>query len=256
MTRIRRMFGSTWLWMGLIILGGCATLEGIRQSAYVERLRAQQQQERADEIRVLAAQTQDALEVIAAALPVDGEKTESATQLLTQIGEAQGMIVDRASRIDGGARKSEEWQTASAECAGPPKKPIEPDTDQEDDARRDFQKRAQTVGRIRRATQTMGRIIRGLPARTNQPAESTGGWAGLLAAGLGVTVLGGGGAITTLMRRTVKSVKSEIAGMTAARLEHGEAEAERAKQISDLRAQVVSVADVVAKLKQQLEAKS
>lgn len=219
-------------WVVVMLVGGCAAIEGLRQSAYVERLRAQDQQERAAAIGTLAAQSQEALDRLSQSLPADVE-WQNARELIGDIKAAQNVIADRSSDVEGEASISEKWQTASSEVAGDPKRRLKPQTDEERAALRDFQERSHTVGRIRRAARGVGRIFR--PGATEGQATSTGGsWGGALVGGLALTLLGGGGTLATLGRRAMKKITAQIESAQDARIEHSETERQREQKVNDL----------------------
>lgn len=240
---------SLWLWVAVIIVGGCATVEGLRQCAHVERIRAQQQQERADEIRRLAAEAQNAMMVVRELMPED---KSGLAELVDGIDKTQGMIVERAVAIEAGARRSEEWQTADSQTMGQPKKPLEPDTTQEDDARAGFQQRARTVARIRGAAKSLGAVITGRPLRGGAlSGSSKTGWGAALLGGT-LLMVGGGGAAAEVGRRLLKSVKATVQAVAQKDQERDDKDASRERRHEDLEQQMTRLTEMVSEVQASL----
>ena len=249
--RMMAALSNMWLWFVLIVVGGCATVEGLRQCAHVERIRAQQQQQRADEIVALAAQAQNVMPILKESVPEDDQS--GMLQLLDGLEKSQAMIVERAVDIQSGAKRSEEWQTADAEVVGQPKQAIEPDTPAEDDARVGFQSRARTAARIRSAATSLKSMVTGLPIRAGAQSGSSNG--GLVAAliGTGVMLLGGGGAGVLKVRKVVRAISQTAQSVAQKDQERDEKESIREDRHSELERQMSELTNLVAQVQQSLQ---
>ncbi len=247
---MKRAASSPWLWLVVLVIGGCATAEGLRQYAQIEQLRSQQQQQRSDEIRQLAAQVQNALQVLDATIPAEDQEARA---LLDGIANVQGMIVERAVSITDGAVDSEEWSSAAGELVGKPKNPAHPDTPEEDLARADFRRRARMAGQMREAAKGLGNLI--TSAATGRRSSGQSGSNGLIAivGGVAAAVFGGGGLAGVLGRRALRKVTE---GVDQVRHEDAERRARDEKRDADhleMQQQVASLAELAGALESRLE---
>lgn len=247
MSKIRKvasaMGRSMWMWLFLLVLGGCALTEGLRQSAYVGRIRAQDGQQLAGETRILAARSQEALNALSASIP-----EEVAVQLrphIRAVAEAQEAIVERAAKLETSSMRSEEWQTAATEALGDPKQPVRPDTPEEDDARADFQRAARTAGRVRAMGHQLGAMA-GIPQSNSQPQAQADGILPLAVGGL--TALAGGSGLLALARRMLRGIKLDV--------ETAKAKADgHESSVEELKAQVSRLTQTLEELQKLLAAR-
>lgn len=184
----------------LFVLAGCGVVEGLRQSAYVEQLRAAQQQARAQDMNAIMGVCQAAT----AQLTVAVQDTPELVSVLTQLQRAHALAVDKAAEIEVAANKSENWQRADSAVVGTPKHPIRPDTDAEDIARSAFISRAETIERLRTLAgglgSALGDIERNLGTPRPQASNGTSTNALIYGGGALASLIAGGG-IAKLLKK-------------------------------------------------------
>lgn len=150
----------------VLVMCGCAPLDGFKQLADVESARAVQQQERAKAIMNDAAEVYLAMTTVEVPVEVT-EKVKAISKTADDIGAA--------------AVKSEAWHVAMSTAVGPPVAAIAPDTDAEVAARSDFQQRSEVAGRMREWGAVAIRAATGRPTQAPASTSSSGsGWLGLL----------------------------------------------------------------------------
>ncbi len=244
-TMIRRAAVSLWLWLAVVLIGGCALTEGMRQAAQVEESRALQQQQRTDEMQTILGEVQDALSAVAAAIP--GEEAQPIRDTLARAQDAVGMVVERAISVHAGAQRSEEWAEATGNVVGPPERQIRPDTPEEDHARADFRRRARVIARVRQARENLSNVMGGRPS-VGGSASAAGNGLGVIG-GIAAILLGGGGLTAALGRRARKRLQQTFESSNE---EHNQHDQDRDKDIREMQEQVVTLTNAVERMHQQL----
>jgi hypothetical protein len=192
--------------IGLVILAGvgCTPVERLRQGAVVQRLRAEQDRERAQAIMAITGQVQDATRVVIAAL--DAEEHEPIRSVVQDVRDAQEIVVTHAAAIEQSTNLAEKWGRATERVLGEPRVSVRPGTPEEETALADFSRAAQTLGALRAARSTIGNLFGPSPLAGQSAGGAAVPGAGYAAAGLIALLTGGGG--TMLIRRLLQRVSA------------------------------------------------
>jgi hypothetical protein len=205
---------SRWMWVVgavLFVLAGCGVMEGLRQSAYVERARAEQQQRRSQDLNAILGVCQDATSLVEQVV----KDSPELVNVLGQLQAAHEMAVEKAAEIEIAATKSENWQRADAATVGTPKNPILPDTAAEDAALSTFISRAETIEKLRAIAGGLGSAIGDMKRNMRAPpapaSEGTSTTALIYGGGALASLLAGGG-IAKLLKKvsTLATVVSSL----------------------------------------------